>query len=142
MFAFDRACLQGQLDTARRLYAMGARPVPGSVMGPCETLNSRGLAFLIDLGAELCDESGDRLAPVAMILETYGRNADGKHQCLELIDQHGVPLPDTAPMAVHRGRIDLLTRCRAGSGRPQRGRTHTRRSSRPPSDATAITRWR
>ena len=34
MFAFDRACLQGQLDTARRLYAMGARPVRGSVMGP------------------------------------------------------------------------------------------------------------
>jgi hypothetical protein len=65
MFAFDRACLQGQLDTARRLYAMGARPVRGSVMGPCETLNSQGLRFLLDLGAELVDEGGDRLAPVA-----------------------------------------------------------------------------
>ena len=108
MFAFDRACLQGQLDTARRLYAMGARPVRGSVMGPCETLNGRGLAFLLDLGAELVDENGDPLAPIAMILETYGRNADGKHQCLELIDQRGVRLPDTPPMAVHRGRIDLL----------------------------------
>jgi hypothetical protein len=108
MFAFDRACLQGQLDTARRLYDMGARPVRGSVMGPCETLNSRGLAFLLDLGVELVDEGGDPIAPVAMILETYGRNADGKHQCLELIDRHGAPLPDTAPMAVHRGRIDLL----------------------------------
>ena len=114
MFAFDRACLQGQLDTARRLYAMGARPVPGSVMGPCETLSARGLAFLLDLGAELSDHTGDRLAPVAMVLETYGRNADGKHQCLELIDQHGVPLPDTAPMAVHRGRIDLLDALVAG----------------------------
>ena len=108
MFAFDRACLQGQLDTARRLYAMGARPVPGSVMGPCETLSARGLAFLLDLGAELSDETGDRLAPVAMVLETYGRNADGKHQCLELLAQRGVLLPDTPPMAVHRGRIDLL----------------------------------
>ncbi len=108
MFAFDRACLQGQLDTARRLNAMGARPVPGSVMGPCETLSARGLAFLLDLGAELSDETGDRLAPVAMVLETYGRNADGKHQCLELLAQRGVLLPDTPPMAVHRGRIDLL----------------------------------
>lgn len=108
MFAFDRACLQGQLDTARRLHAMGARPVPGSVMGPCETLSERGLAFLLDLGAELCDETGDRLAPVAMILETYGRNANGKHRCLELVAQHGISLPDTPPMAVHRGRIDLL----------------------------------
>ena len=108
MFAFDRACLQGQLDTARRLHAMGARPVPGSVMGPCETLSERGLAFLLELGAELCDETGDRLAPVAMILETYGRNADGKHGCLELVARHGISLPDTPPMAVHRGRIDLL----------------------------------
>src|SRR5258708_1157384 len=35
--AFDRACLQGKLDTARKLYALGARPPPGSVMGPCAT---------------------------------------------------------------------------------------------------------
>lgn len=40
--AFDRACLQGQTETGRRLYAMGARPAPGCVMGPCETLNHEG----------------------------------------------------------------------------------------------------
>jgi hypothetical protein len=107
-FAFDRACLQGQLETARRLYAMGARVTPGAVMGPCETLSGRGLAFLLELGAELTDDHGDRLAPVALILETYCRNVDGKHQCLELVAQHGVTLPNTAPMAVHRGRLDLL----------------------------------
>ena len=107
-FAFDRACLQGQLETARRLYAMGARVTPGIVMGPCETLSGRGLAFLLELGAELSDDHGDRLAPVALILETYCRNVDGKHQCLELVEQHSVRLPDTAPMAVHRGRLDLL----------------------------------
>jgi hypothetical protein len=28
--AFDRACLQGRIDTARQLYVMGARPEPGS----------------------------------------------------------------------------------------------------------------
>jgi len=61
--AFERACLQGRLDTARRLYAMGARPVAGSVMGPCETLSGSGLALLFELGAEFTDEHGDPSRP-------------------------------------------------------------------------------
>jgi Ankyrin repeat len=107
-FAFDRACLQGKLDTARLLYGMGARPALDSAMGPAETQNAAGMAFLLDLGAEISDANGDRLAPVAMVLETYCRIPQGKHQCLELFAQHGIHLPDTPPMAVHRGRIDLL----------------------------------
>lgn len=107
-FAFDRACLQGRLETARQLYAMGARPVLGSVMGPAETQSGSGLALLLELGAEISDEHGDRLAPVAMVLETYCRNPEGKHRCLELFAQQGIELPDTPPLAVHRGRIDLL----------------------------------
>lgn len=107
-FAFDRACLQGQLDAARQLYAMGARPALDSLMGPAETQNGAGMAFLLELGAEISDANGDRFAPVAMVLETYCRNPKGKHQCLELFAQHGIDLPDTPPMAVHRGRIDLL----------------------------------
>ena len=106
--AFDRACLQGRLDTARRLYAMGARPALDSVMGPAETQSGPGLAFLLELGAGIGDEHGDRLAPVAMVLQTYCRDPQGKHQCLELFAGHGIGLPDTPPMAVHRGRIDLL----------------------------------
>jgi ankyrin repeat protein len=106
--AFDRACLQGQLKTARRLHAMGARIVPGLVMGPCETLNADGLALLFELGAELADAHGDRLAPVALLLQTYSRGPEGKHRCLELVAERGIVLPDTPPMAVHRGRIDLL----------------------------------
>lgn len=107
-WAFDRACLQGRLETARRLNAMGARPEPGAVMGPCETQSAAGLAFVLDLGAEPTDASGDRLAPVALVLETYCRNPEGKHRCLELLAERGAPLPDTPAMAVHRGRIDLL----------------------------------
>jgi hypothetical protein len=106
--AFDRACLQSRIDTARRLYAMGARPVLGSVMGPAETQSSSGLALLLELNAEIADERGDRLAPVALVLETYCRNPEGKHRCLEIFAEHGVDLPDTPAMAVHRGRIDLL----------------------------------
>jgi len=106
--AFDRACLQGKLETARRLVAMGAQVTPGCVMGPCETLNDEGLALLLELGAALADEHGDRLAPVALLLQTYSRWPAGKHLCLELVAQHGVNLPDTPVMALHRGRIDLL----------------------------------
>jgi ankyrin repeat protein len=87
---------------------MGARPAPDSVMGPTETQNAAGLALLLDLGAPLSNETGDRLAPVAMLLETYARNPRGKHECLELIARQGIELPNTPTMAVHRGRIDLL----------------------------------
>lgn len=107
-FAFERACLKGHLSIARELVALGARPLPGSVMGPCETLNGAGLEFQIGLGAQLMDEKGDRLAPLGLILQTYSRNPEGKHRCLEIVHEHGVKLPDTPPMAVHRGRIDLL----------------------------------
>ena len=106
--AFDRACLQGKLETARKLYAMGARATPGCVMGPCETLSDSGLALLFELGAELADEHGDRLAPVALLLQTYSRYPEGKHRCLDLVAARGVALPDTPTMAMHRGRTDLL----------------------------------
>ena len=106
--AFDRACLQGKLETAQQLYAMGARPEANAVMGPCETLSDRGLAFLLELGAPLADKVGDRLAPVALLLQTYSRYPEGKHRCLEIMAQQGIALPDTPPMALHRGRIDLL----------------------------------
>jgi hypothetical protein len=106
--AFDRACLQGQLETARRLHAMGAQLVPGLVMGPCETLNAEGLRFLLGLGADLADAQGDRLAPVALLLQTYCRCPKSKHRCLDLVAERGIALPDTPVMALHRGRIDLL----------------------------------
>jgi hypothetical protein len=106
--AFDRACLQGKLETAQQLYAMGARPEADAVMGPCETLSDSGLAFLLELGAPLADKSGDPLAPVALLLQTYSRYPEGKHRCLEIMAEQGIAMPDTPPMALHRGRIDLL----------------------------------
>ncbi|MDA1266991.1 MAG: ankyrin repeat domain-containing protein [Planctomycetota bacterium] len=108
--AFGRACLQGHTDCARFLHAQGARPAAGEVMGPAETLNPDGLALLIELGAEVADERGHALGPIALVLETYARNPEGKHACLELLEAQGLALPDTPPMAVHRGRRDLLER--------------------------------
>jgi hypothetical protein len=106
--AFARAVLRGKIDAARQLLTMGARPLPGEVMGPCEGQNAEGLALLLELGADLADEHGNRIAPVSMLIGTYCRNTDGKHRCLEMCAERGVELPDTAPMAVHRGRLDLL----------------------------------
>lgn len=107
--AFDRACLQGRIETARKLHEMGARPFPGVVMGPAETQSGEGMAYLVEeLGAEIADEEGDPLAPVALVLQTYCRNPEGKHRCLELFAEHGIDLPDTPAMALHRGRLDLL----------------------------------
>jgi ankyrin repeat protein len=71
-------------------------------------LHASGLEFLLDLGAPIGDRDGNRLAPVALVLQTYSRNPSGKHRCLELFAEHGIELTDTPPMAVHRGRIDLL----------------------------------
>src|SRR5882724_2238923 len=72
--AFDRALLQGKLECARWLHEHGAKLLPGIVMGVCETLNPAGLGFLADLGAPFTDKKGDRLAPLGLALETYGRN--------------------------------------------------------------------
>jgi hypothetical protein len=104
--AFDRACLRGQLDTARALYAMGARPEPDALLGPCEALNPAGLQLLLELDGPH-REAQALLAAVALVLQTYARDPDGKHGCLELLARH-VELPGTPAMAVHRGRLDLL----------------------------------
>lgn len=106
--AIDRALLQGRIECARWLHAQGAKLVPGIVMGCCETLNAAGFGFLLELGAPLTDERGNRLAPLALTLETYCRNPAGKHAILTMFAQHGPELPDTPVMALHRGDVPRL----------------------------------
>jgi hypothetical protein len=105
--ALGRALLQGKLETARLLEKLGARVPRDAAIGCAEAQKDSGLAHVLSLGGDLGDERHP-LAAVAMLLETYTRNPEGKHGCLELFATHGVQLPDTPPMAVHRGRIDLL----------------------------------
>lgn len=109
-FAIDRALLQSKTDTARLLHAfMGApKPPPGSLGGSAYTLSLPGTALAFEMGAELSVEHGKRRAPVDVVLETDSRNPAAKHAILEMYVAHGQELPDTAPMALHRGRIDLL----------------------------------
>lgn len=106
--AFDRALLQGKLESARWLYDHGAKLVPGIVMGACECLNPAGLGFLADLGAPFTDAKGNRLTPLALVLETYGRSPTRKHAVLEIFANKGYALPDTPMMAFHRGDVDRL----------------------------------
>ena len=108
--AIDRAALQSQIGTARLLHdLMGSPPLPeGALAGPAYTLSASGTEFALGVGAQVFDQNGNRLAPVDVVLETDGRNPAAKHRILELYVQHGLVLPDTPVMALHRGRIDLL----------------------------------
>lgn len=108
--ALDRAALQGQIGTARLVHSMLGRPRPAddALGGPAYTLNVAGTEFLLEQGARVVDDQGRRLAPVEVVLETDSRKPAAKHRILELYVQHGLALPDTPPMAVHRGRLDLL----------------------------------
>jgi hypothetical protein len=106
--AFDRALLQGRIECARWLYEHGAKAVPGIIMGACETLKTSGVRFLAELNAPFTNEHGNRLAPLAMVLETYNRDPKGKHEVLEIFAQRGYDLPDTPIMAFHRGDISQL----------------------------------
>ena len=107
-WALDRAVLKGRTEMAKALMERGVVPAPGTVMGPCETLNIEGLNFLKTIGAPLTDEQGDPMAPVAMLLEGYFRQPKAKHACLDFFAQNGVAYPDTPVLALHLGRIDLL----------------------------------
>lgn len=108
--ALGRAALQSRIGTARKLHAMlGApRPPAGALGGPAYTLSASGTALLFELGASVRDETGKTVAPVDVVLETDSRKPAAKHQILEMYVEHGVDLPDTPTMALHRGRIDLL----------------------------------
>jgi hypothetical protein len=105
-----RAVLQSKIDTARMLHEMmGSPPIPDDALGgPAYTLSVSGTAFALELGAKVRDATGRRLAPVDVVLETDSRNPPAKHEILEMYVRHGLELPDTPTMALHRGRIDLL----------------------------------
>lgn len=106
--AFDRALLHGDIETAKWLHEQGAAFTPGIIMGSCETLNDRGFGFLDDAGIPLTNGQGDKLAPLAMVLETYSRNPIGKHTILQRFKARGYHWADTPIMAFHCGDLDQL----------------------------------
>ncbi|HWY67358.1 MAG TPA: hypothetical protein VNX88_01775 [Terriglobales bacterium] len=106
--AFDRAVLQGKIECARWLHEHGAKVLPGIIMGACETLNAAGIQFLAEQNAPFTNADGNRLAPLALVLETYARNPAGKHAILGFFADRGYELPDTPVMALHRGDVSQL----------------------------------
>ena len=108
--ALDRAILQSKIGTARMLYDMAGKPtLPDNALeSPAYTVTASGTALVFELGGRAVDEHGKRIAPVDILLESDSRHPADKHAILEMYVAHGLVLPDTPPMAVHRGRIDLL----------------------------------
>jgi hypothetical protein len=102
--AMERPGMQKWLDVLRLLGRVGAQPPRDAVGGAVEILNGTDFAFMAEVGAEIRDHSG----LTALALETSARNPKSKHQILGVMAEHGVVFPDTPPMALHRGRIDLL----------------------------------
>ncbi|MGH7503575.1 MAG: ankyrin repeat domain-containing protein [Longimicrobiales bacterium] len=96
------------LETLRLLGRLGARFPRDAVGGAVESLAGSNFAFMVEIGTEIEDERGNWHSRVALALETYARNPDGKHRILETMAAKGIPLPDTPTMTVHRGRLDLL----------------------------------
>jgi Ankyrin repeat len=110
MHALQRAALQSRIETARLVHRiMGAAIPPSEAFdGPAYTLSVEGTALLFELGASLPVADGRVRAPASVVLETDGRNPAAKHAILEMYVAHGMTLPDTPTMALHRGRLDLL----------------------------------
>lgn len=110
MHALDRATLQSKIGTAKLLHQMIGSPIPppDALGGPAYTLSASGTELMLEMGVKLFDPDGKRRAPVDVVLESDSRKPEEKHRILELYVQHGVELPDTPVMALHRGRIDLL----------------------------------
>ncbi len=108
--ALDRAVLQSNIGTARMLHQMLGSPAQTkeALVGAAYTLSSSGTALMLELGAPVVDKSGQRVAPVDVVLESDSRKSSAKHEILEMYVQCGLKLPDTPTMALHRGRIDLL----------------------------------
>jgi ankyrin repeat protein len=75
---------------------------------PCETLALRALKWLLNHGTDPHVASRDYGSPLSMLVCTYGRNAKGMNECLEVFADAGFDLPDTPAMAFLRGRTDLL----------------------------------
>jgi hypothetical protein len=108
--AVDRATLQGKVATARMICDLAGRPVAADELlgGAAYTLSESGTAFAFEIGARAVDGEGRRLAPVDVVIESDSRKPAAKHAILAMYEAHGLAYPDTAPMALHRGRIDLL----------------------------------
>jgi ankyrin repeat protein len=103
--ALGNAAYHDDVAMAELLLRQGADPAARDPMiCACEVICPRVLRCLLDHGAPPIIDAA------RMLLQTYMRNPAGKHAGLDALAAAGCPLPDTAALAVHRGRLDLLER--------------------------------
>ena len=118
--ALFRAAAMGKTDMVRLLVGHGADVNAATVedssyvgtplLAATETLNGapHTVALLLELGADPNLEAGGE-TPLHMAMGTYARTPD-KHGVIELLLDAGATHDQPeAVMAIHRGRIDLLT---------------------------------
>ena len=108
--AVARAALHGEVGTVRMLYDLAGRPAlgTGALAGPAYTQNVEGTTVLLALGAPLVGPDAADQNPVEQLLGSDSRKPAAKHRILAMYVEHGLRLPDTPVMALHRGRTDLL----------------------------------
>ena len=106
-FAMGRAVLQSQIETATMLAGMLGNPAPppGALDGAAYTLSVPGTEFVFRRGFQIRQGRG---TPVEAVIGSDSRRPASKRRILELYAEHGYIYPDTAIMAFHRGRFDLL----------------------------------
>jgi hypothetical protein len=102
-----RAVLQSQIETAEMLNEMLGKPAPpeGALGGAAYTLSVPGTEFVFGRGFKIRQGAG---TPVETVIGSDSRRPADKRRILELYAEHGYEYPDTAIMAFHRGRFDLL----------------------------------
>ena len=105
--AMGRAVLQSQIETASMLNEMLGKPAPPAwaLDGAAYTLSVPGTEFVFRRGFQIRQGAG---TPVETVIGSDSRRPADKRRLLELYAEHGYIYPDTAIMAFHRGRFDLL----------------------------------
>lgn len=108
------ACFDSNLPAADLLLCRGADPgasttspsgVPYRVIDyPCMTLAPTMLGRLVSAGGTLKPDNA------GMILATNERRPGDKAACLRVLEQAGIQLPDTPPLALHLRDRDRLER--------------------------------
>ncbi len=100
-------------DVAEFLVKQGANmagnELEGHVLiGACEVLNPEAMDIILELADPPSQE--DLWRCMAMLLCTYTRKPEEKHLCIQRLESMGYELPDTLPMAFHKGDLKTIAK--------------------------------
>jgi hypothetical protein len=99
--AMERALLYSHFLVAERLLQTAVE-FTFDCLGNTEFQNPEGLRWELEHGADA------NAGAMQNLLSTYGRKIGPKHECIELLIDHGASWTDDPIMAIHRGQVDQL----------------------------------